>query len=105
MVEELHKARGDMDIGAAVAPARFDQDHLCAGILAQPVGQDATRRAGTDDYIISPHPLPPSSRLDRRCLSFGTTAAKLARAERDGNRLSAVGPSSPQRALDDILTT
>ena len=55
MVEEFHKARGDMDIGAPVAPARFDQDHLCAGILAQPTGQNATRRASTDDYIIRPH--------------------------------------------------
>jgi hypothetical protein len=59
MVEELHKARGDMDIRAPVAPARFDQDHLCAGILAQPIGQDATRGTGTDDYIVSPHALPP----------------------------------------------
>ena len=60
MVEELHKSCGDMDIRAPVGPSRFDQDHLCAGIFAQPIGQDATRRAGTDDHIISPHALPPS---------------------------------------------
>ncbi|MGA7865248.1 MAG: hypothetical protein WCA23_14910, partial [Stellaceae bacterium] len=56
-------------------------------ILAQPIGQHATRRAGTDDYIISPHAFPPSSRLDRRCCSFRITAAKVAGVDRDGNRL------------------
>jgi hypothetical protein len=38
MIEKLHKASGDMNIRVSVVPARFDQDYLCAGILAQPIG-------------------------------------------------------------------
>src|SRR6516165_10808432 len=58
MVEELHKTCGNVDIRAPVLPARLDQYDLYVGVLTQPVGQDATRRAGTDDHIISPHARP-----------------------------------------------
>jgi len=47
MIEELHKARRDMDVGAPIAPAPPSISRTFAvGSLAQTVGENAARRAG-----------------------------------------------------------
>ena len=42
----------DVNVGMAVAPARFEQQHARAAVLAEPVGQDAAGRAGADDDVV-----------------------------------------------------
>ncbi len=59
MVQELGEAGRDMDQGVPVAPARLDQQHLGAGVLAQAIGENAAGRAGADDDVIDPHGVPP----------------------------------------------
>src|SRR5262249_26122660 len=49
---ELTHAERDVDVGMPVAPAGFDQQHLGACILAQPVGEHAAGRAGADDDVV-----------------------------------------------------
>jgi hypothetical protein len=72
MIEELHKARWNMNVRAPIPPARFDQHDFCGRVLAQAVGQDATRRARTDDHIIGLHARSPDTDpigcfIPRRC--------------------------------------
>src|SRR5208282_421576 len=55
VVEHLEEPGRDVDQRVPVAPARLDQQHPRAGVLGQPVGQHATRRAGTDDDVIRLH--------------------------------------------------
>src|SRR5262249_34520702 len=55
MIEELHEARGDVDVGAAVLSAGFDQDYFRAGILGQAIGKNASCRPCANDHIVSLH--------------------------------------------------
>ena len=41
----------DMDPWIAVPPSRFEQQHARVFVLAQPVGQSAAGRSGTDDDV------------------------------------------------------
>jgi hypothetical protein len=49
---ELAHAERNVNVGVPVAPAGFDQQHLGARILAQPVGEHAAGRAGADDDVV-----------------------------------------------------
>ena len=62
VVQELGEAGRDVDPHRLVGRARFEQQHLDTRVLAQPVGQNAARRAAADDDVIpfSHDPLPPS---------------------------------------------
>src|SRR3954471_15378842 len=57
VVEHLEKAGRNVDERVPVAPARLDQQYFRAGILRQPVSQDATGRARPDDDEIRLHVL------------------------------------------------
>ena len=49
---QLADAKRNMDEGIAVARACLDQQHRCRRVLAQPIGEHATRRTAADDDVI-----------------------------------------------------
>ena len=55
VVEHLEEPGRYVDQRVPVAPARLDQQYFRTGILGQPVGQYAARRAGPDDDVIRLH--------------------------------------------------
>ena len=55
MFQQLHIAGGNMDQRIPVAPTGLDQQHAIVGVLGQPVGEHAARRAGADDDVIRIH--------------------------------------------------
>jgi hypothetical protein len=52
VVQQLGEAGRNIDPHRLVARTRFEQQHLNGGILAQPVGQNAARRAAAHDDVI-----------------------------------------------------
>src|SRR6516164_6170534 len=74
VVERLEEPGRNVNAWVPVAPRRLDQQHPGAGVLGQPVGQDATRRTRTDDDVIRLH-IPRSLRARVR-----STARLLTRA-------------------------
>src|SRR5579862_1954593 len=60
VVEHLEEPGGDVNKRVPIAAARLDQQHLGAGVFAQPVGQHAARRTRADDDVIRVHRLPPA---------------------------------------------
>src|SRR3546814_15243691 len=51
IVHRLEVADGDMDPGIPVARPRLQQKHAMAAVRRQPVGEDASRRAGAGAEI------------------------------------------------------
>ena len=52
VADAVEIADGDVDPGIIVPPPRLDQQHAPLARGAQPVGQEAARRAGPDDDVI-----------------------------------------------------
>src|SRR3546814_8993804 len=52
IVHRLEVADGDMDPGIPVARPRLQQKHAMAAVRRQPVGEDASRRAGAGDDVV-----------------------------------------------------
>src|SRR5438876_7814476 len=55
MVEQLHETDRNMDQRVPVAPTGLDQYDTRGGILGEPVGEHATRRASADNDVIGLH--------------------------------------------------
>src|SRR5690606_762779 len=51
-LEQPAEGGGDLDLGAGVRPARFEEEDARGGVGAEAVGQHAPRRAGTDDDVV-----------------------------------------------------
>jgi hypothetical protein len=56
VVDVLAEAEGDVDPEVAVLGPGFEQQHTVLRIGAEPVGQHAPGRSGTDDDVVVVHP-------------------------------------------------
>ena len=57
MIQQFDIAGRNVNERVPIAPAGLDQHDPRGGILAQPIGQHAPRRASADDHIIRLHAL------------------------------------------------
>src|SRR5438552_13953097 len=51
-MEGLDEARGQMDVGVPVARPRLEHADGGVQVLAQPVGEHASRRTGANDHVV-----------------------------------------------------
>src|SRR3954452_22640043 len=52
LMEQLDEAGRDMNVRMPVTRAGFEHAHVRAGVLAQPIGEDAARGPRADDHIV-----------------------------------------------------